>query len=70
MFKVESGVPTPPASGRKNKYPWAGMNVGDSFFVPDAPASTRSAASIRGKTHGEMYVTRSENGGVRVWRVK
>ena len=76
MFEVESDITIPPHRGRPTLYPWANMNVGDSFFVPDVPGRKRnrgiSAANNRAfdPKIKEKYATRSVEGGVRIWRVK
>lgn len=76
-FKVERGVPM---TGRKS-YPFAKMEVGDSFFVPGGAtkygagdtAAVNSARS-HGRRHNRKYVTRTvtEHGvkGLRIWRVE
>ena len=78
MFEVERGIPIPPvASGRKigqkNKYPWADMEVGDCFFVPNPPYGRNpvySAASDRNRITRTKFWLRTESAGVRVWRVE
>lgn len=68
-FAVEKGIPVP--SARKDgMYPWSLMEVGDSFFVPEATIKTISPlASSHGKRHTTLYKCRTLDGGVRVWRV-
>lgn len=73
-FKIESGVPLAAKSERKTKYPWRGMEVGDSFFIPEAKqTSVSSCAASATRSLGIKLATRSvtENGvaGVRVWRI-
>jgi hypothetical protein len=64
-IQIEKGVPMP----ARNKYPFAEMAVGDSFFV-----AGRSATEICGnisnarKKLGFKFTTRTVEGGVRVWR--
>lgn len=72
-IKVESGIPLP-AYARNNKYPWASLKVGDSFFVPHKGYKyVKSASYYRQKAYGEKFAVRTvfEKGvvGVRVWRV-
>ena len=60
------------------RYPWKGMGVSGSFFVPNDEDRTkhhvRSAAVAAQKRYGTKYTTRSltEDGviGIRVWRVR
>lgn len=80
-FKIDDGVQLPDRrynGGRKPKYPFDQMTVGQSFFVP---ADGTKKKSVRAAAHGankrsdgnRTFVTRSttENGveGIRVWRV-
>lgn len=75
MIQIESGVPTP--SSRAG-YPFAAMQVNDSFMVDtedDAHAkkvSTSIGASARNfarNNHGVKFTVRRVDGGVRCWRV-
>lgn len=76
-FKIEKSVPVPASlAGRRAKYPWRDMDVGDSFFVPlngeqrltDLRSQvSRAAYSAFGKGGS---ATRQEGNGVRVWRIK
>lgn len=83
MYEIEKGVEMPAAvnsGGRKAKYPWAKMEIGDSFFVPANGCSMRnvqdrfaSAAAQWAKRHGSKFATRQvkePEPGVRVWRVE
>jgi hypothetical protein len=76
-FKIEKGHPMPEFKrGAPRKYPWAQMEVGDSFFVPGNKTQSMSAvACSRAKIHPpERYICRKEvvDGvqGVRVRRVE
>lgn len=69
VIEINKGLPTP--RGRKTKYPFREMDVGDSFFAPGS-----SVIGIHGcaRRHRPMKFTcRSmvENGvaGIRVWRI-
>lgn len=69
-FKVDKNIPPPT---RKAKYPFAEMQVGDSFFVPDMTTrSLQNAASYYRKTLNYKFESkaREENGvkGARIWR--
>lgn len=70
--KIDKGVAIPlnSAAGRKPKYPWAEMKIGDSFLSeakgPNALTHVRSCA--QNKT-GFRFITRTTPEGVRVWRV-
>ena len=69
-YKIDKGIPLP-----NGRYPFADLDVGESFFVPNANAnSVSSTASRLGKALGAAFVCRrvKENGvpGMRVWRVE
>ena len=74
MFEIEKGIAVPAA---RFKYPWAEMEIGDSFFVePGERSLTKmhghlsSLGNHYGKPRGMKFTTRQVDGGVRVWRVK
>lgn len=70
---VESNITIPAANGggRGGKYPWAQMQVGDSFLVAQAKIATicNAVSSRKKHNHPERYTARTVDGGVRVWRV-
>lgn len=73
-FKIESGVPIPEGlggTGRAFKYPWRGMKIGDSFFVPGGNRASLSACASRFRSFNKefKFVAANEQDGVRVWRV-
>lgn len=80
-IKLESGVPIPPPvqkgakGGKRGKaLPWHEMEIGQSFFLPEAEVNNiHSAASrIRAKTKHRYVIRNAEKdaiNGVRVWRV-
>jgi hypothetical protein len=74
MFTIESNIPVPSEAyerpDARSKFPFAQMEVGDSFFVAGAISrSTRYSAQYR---TGHVYVTAPETRdgveGTRVWR--
>jgi hypothetical protein len=76
-FKIEKDVPVPGTYHHRAKYPFPEMEVGDSFLVPYGGKpkrvvmnNVRSAGSYYGKRHGIRFVFRTEEGGVRTWRVE
>lgn len=72
MIQIETNVPLPRAkrSPWSKKYPWHGMKVGDSFFVPAGNLkSLRASASIQKANTLRTYMVRAVEGGVRVWRL-
>lgn len=76
-FKIENDVPMPTrVRGRRGKYPFAALQIGESFFVPGDAKSVRhvrNAACAHARKHGGHFrgSMRVENGvdGIRVWRV-
>jgi hypothetical protein len=74
-YTIEKGVPISPqkrpGAGRKSKYPFRDMEVGDSFMEPGvAPKAARCAACRSGRRLNKKFMTRTVEGGVRVWRVE
>lgn len=75
---IETGVPIPKVSKpTRVKYPWADMEIGNSFLVECEPdeatarrASVVSSASAWARRHapGRKFSVRSVDGGIRVWR--
>ena len=67
---VQPRVPQlPPA---RDKYPFARMEVGDSFLIinPDWVKNLRSAAHMYAKRHpGVKFTVRRHGAGWRVWRL-
>jgi len=57
----------------RNRYPFAEMEPGDSFFVEldDAGINVlRVLASRFAKKHGLSFATKKMDSGVRVWRIE
>ena len=72
MYEIDKGIEIPICSqGPPLKYPWPYLKVGDSFFVEGGDVNNLSNCGIRfTKTHGGKFTTRTQNGGVRVWRIE
>ena len=76
-FPIEKDIPLP-TTGRRVKYPFKDMEVGDSFFVPPEghfggePLRKRinQNAYQNGRKIGMKFITRVEKRGVRVWRTE
>jgi len=69
--EIEKNVPVPEWCGRsKAKYPWATMEVGDSFLshVSKITCLGTVKAMAERKT-GRKFIARTTPEGVRVWRV-
>ena len=66
-FKIESDVPMPP--NLRKQWPFAHMNVGDSFLVSPSDYHKAQVAAVQhAKWHGVKFATRRVNGGYRIWR--
>ncbi len=71
-IKIDKGIPIPPVARKHaNGWPFAAMNVGDSFIVPiDKRVSARTAVSSWHQRNKEQRLTgRSTRDGFRVWRI-
>jgi len=70
-FVIEKGIEIPEVHrGRPEKYPWAQMEIGDCFFVPENTSKhTTSVAYFAGKRHDMKFSARTVAGGSRIWRV-
>lgn len=67
--QIDKGIKIPQRSGGPGrKYPWADMEVGDSFF--STAKSIREQSAHAGKVYGRKFATRKEGNGIRVWRVE
>lgn len=78
-MQIEKGIPIPERKrGRKPKYPFGEMDIGDSVFFEVAICGGMSqeqvAAHAYGKTSGKKFRTAKVNDGdrygVRIWRVE
>lgn len=70
-FKIEKKAAIPAPSHSCGRYPFASMEKGDSFFVPDpgVAVSARSSAYIYAKNHPpRKFTARKEGTGLRIWR--
>lgn len=72
-FTIDKGIPVPKqvGTGRKNKYPFDALEVGDSFFVKDAKVKTLSrTCGSHGKRLSRRFISRTVEGGARVRRTE
>jgi hypothetical protein len=73
-YDVEAGIPMPKArrgGGRKSKYPFDAMGVGDSFALPEKNLKQcQQLATVRNKKNGEKFAAREVEGVVRIFRVE
>lgn len=74
MYKIEAGIPLPVrtkkgGAGRKPKYPFADLKMGESFLVPNKTTMSFGATvQTARKRTGFTLATRNVEGGVRIWR--
>lgn len=73
MYKIEKNIPAP-VKNAKFKYPFEHMEVGDSFFVPKKEViGTRVSVAMnyyKKKNPKKAFMSRTDEAGVRVWRIK
>ena len=71
-YLVEKGIPVPAATPN-SRYPFAAMEVGDSFFAAKGRATVTGATRRNSKATGRLYRVAEETkdgiAGVRVWRI-
>ena len=88
QYPIDKNIPMPELRPIQNyagglgihcKYPWANMEIGDSFFVPCKPEEKTSTVGVLGssnlgwrkRNNMDIYFTvRREATGVRVWRIR
>lgn len=70
MIKIDKDIPPPDRTAR-TIYPFAEMEVGDSFFREGKAAAKAASIYSRGKSVKFQSETRTEGGkkGERVWRI-
>jgi len=69
-YKIDKKVPLPDFRGGKVKYPFADMNPGDSFTVPDTEKlAARQASYAFGRRNGTKFAARFKDGENRIWRI-
>lgn len=76
-FKIEKNVPLGPRSrSGGSSYPFAEMEVGDSFFIPVQRDVQKfrnglsQSLSYQRLRYQRKFATRKVEGGIRVWRVQ
>lgn len=72
-IKIEKAIPIPvgKARGRKPKYPFGEMKVGDSFQVPLSNGRTVvNSAQAYGFRNNMKFVSRQTGKMLRIWRSK
>jgi hypothetical protein len=75
QFEVDKGISIPHGDNKKHKYPFAIMEVGDSFLIPanDAAEAEKiyrrmGAYTSQKRLMGLKLKCKKVEGGVRIWR--
>lgn len=69
MYKIEKDIKIeqrPISNGRECKYPFADMEVGDSFL---ADMKARTASRMYGVYHNKKFASRREGDKIRIFRI-
>lgn len=69
-IKIDKDAGPMPASKTRGKYPWAAMDVGDSFlFPPSTNFAHEASRSASVRFAPKKFVTRISPEGRRCWRI-
>jgi hypothetical protein len=72
QYQIDKNIPMS-LKNMRSKYPFAQMEVGDSFFVPSDDVKNinalRQSFYRYAHEHGRRFVAQHESGGYRVFRV-
>ena len=73
MICIDKNIPIPPrirSGGRKPKYPWDTVEIGDSFLLATSNVdSAHAQAGHAAVRYGIKLSVRKTNEGYRVWRI-
>ena len=69
MIEIEKNIPLPL---NLSDLPFVRMEIGDSFLVkyPKGKFAARKAMRIYMTKHGGKFISRSVEGGLRIWRTE
>lgn len=65
-YKIDKNIPMP--THGNERYPFAQMKVGDSFFIKSKDYRDSRTLYTGARRHKIKITCRKENGGIRVWR--
>jgi hypothetical protein len=71
MIKIDKDIP-PPISGTTIALALSQLKVNESFFLAGYNASIKNTAHMQIRKHSKgekKFMTRSQDGGLRVWRL-
>lgn len=71
-IRVTNAVPMPRRneSGRRRKYPWLELEIGDSFLLDLQQHSAYAVAKNAGQRYGRRFIAAKTPEGMRVWRAE
>ena len=73
-IKIEDGIPLPDdvnAHGRPEQFPFSILEIGQSFWIEGLTSRRLSHVQYARKKYPDRsFITRTVEGGVRVWRTK
>ena len=78
MYEIEKGIPVAKKNSALRKYPFAELEINDSFFIEADAVSSRkimTRISIAGNSWRRYndpirkFIVRTVEGGVRCWRI-
>ncbi len=70
MITIEKGIPVPENAKSAAAYPFATMEVGDSFLAPKKTGSSAAMCVAKKTLAPKDFVSRVVEGGRRIWRTK
>lgn len=70
--QIDKNIPPPTSGGLRAQYPFAEMDVGNSFRVEGLVKGmhARNEAYKYGRTTGKKFTGRTDGDGIRIWRIK
>lgn len=67
-IKISKGIPAPSSRGRRPKYPWHEMKIGDSFLIKND--TTFMVGNANTRYAPKRFTSAREKRGIRVWRIE
>ena len=68
MIEIDKGVPIPARGAGARKYPISDLEIGDSFWVGVQHGAQLAGIANR-RYAPKRFMSRTENGGTRIWRI-
>lgn len=72
LAPIDKGIEMVNKKGRKSKYPFCDMDIGDSVFFKDKTSLDKETvyAYNYGRKSNKRFSAKSVDGGVRIWRTE